>query len=881
MSSSKLVLSGAAGAAAAGEGLNVEDVFSVYSYVGDGRTENVINNIALTSTKNDGGSVYFDGSGDYLRADAALDFHNFTNEPFCIEFWIYPEIEFTNAIIPIGINAASDGENVLLWRGRSVWYRDGTGDNQATDNLSCQPPVNQWTHVALTSNGGDFKIFHNGTRVGDFSLSSSWNIPLGSCVFGIGAEFDSGSGGGPGNYFKGYISNLRVSNIQRYTTSFVPPSSAFADPASDTEIEFLALRGSTPLTDESDNSVSITTFGDAAADTTFGPFEENAGSTGGLVITKNRTNNNEDWKVYDTERTNPYSLEFNKTTAEENLVNSVSIAFNPDGFTYYGGGDYSNWNGSNKKYISYTFKKAEKFFDCQTYTGNGTSGRTISHNLGTEPAVMIVKRIDTTAYAWVVYHHSLDATSPENYYMNLNNTNQRQTASNKWNNTAPTSTEFTLGNAGDTNASGGTYVAYLFAHNDGDANFGSTGDQDIIKCGSYTGNGSSTGPSINLGFEPQWIFTKRTDNTSNWKVFDNMRGISSAGNDGILKPNLPDAEETTSNNIDLTANGFQLTTTDIDVNASSGTYIYIAIRRGPMAVPTNATDVFALDDTFSSGDPEYYSGWPVDFWMRRYDKTSSVDYVIAMDRLRDNGKLYLQTHSNAIETSYSTTGLDQMEGASLNGVANSMAWMWRRAPNYFDVLAYKGTSANRTLAHGLSAVPEMMWIKKRDGLNKWKVYHSALGATKSLELDTTVAAETNGSSLWNSTAPTSSVISLGGAGDVNSSVHNYIAYLFASLDGVSKVGSYTGNGSTQNIECGFSNGARFILIKRTDAADEWVLHDSEQGIVAGNDPYIFLNATDAQASGNDVIDPYSGGFTVNNYTAWNASGASYIFYAIA
>jgi hypothetical protein len=98
---------------------------------------------------------------------------------------------------------------------------------------------------------------------------------------------------------------------------------------------------------------------------------------------------------------------------------------------------------------------------------------------------------------------------------------------------------------------------------------------------------------------------------------------------------------------------------------------------------------------------------------------------------------------------------------------------------------------------------------------------------------------------------------------------------------VSKVGSYTGTGAAQNIDCGFSSGARFILIKRTDSADGWFVHDTERGIVTGNDPYLQLNTTDAEAGGNDIVDPYSAGFTVNNFSGWNASGGSYIFYAVS
>ena len=117
----------------------------------------------------------------------------------------------------------------------------------------------------------------------------------------------------------------------------------------------------------------------------------------------------------------------------------------------------------------------------------------------------------------------------------------------------------------------------------------------------------------------------------------------------------------------------------------------------------------------------------------------------------------------------------------------------------------------------------------------------------------------------------------------NASGSNYIAYLFATLAGVSKVGSYTGTGSDLNVDCGFSAGARFILIKRTDSTGDWYVWDSVRGIVAGNDPYFLLNSSAAQVTNTDYIDPLSSGFTVTSSApaALNASGGTYIFLAIA
>jgi hypothetical protein len=137
-------------------------------------------------------------------------------------------------------------------------------------------------------------------------------------------------------------------------------------------------------------------------------------------------------------------------------------------------------------------------------------------------------------------------------------------------------------------------------------------------------------------------------------------------------------------------------------------------------------------------------------------------------------------------------------------------------------------------------------------------------------------AEQTDTGFWN-TSPTSSDFYLWN-GRPNNSGEDYIAYLFASLPGISKVGSYTGNGSSQTIDCGFSSGARFVLIKGVSFADNWWVFDTARGIVTGNDPRLYLNTTAAEHS-FDYIDPHSSGFTVTDFLS--SSSQTYIFYAIA
>jgi hypothetical protein len=175
-----------------------------------------------------------------------------------------------------------------------------------------------------------------------------------------------------------------------------------------------------------------------------------------------------------------------------------------------------------------------------------------------------------------------------------------------------------------------------------------------------------------------------------------------------------------------------------------------------------------------------------------------------------------------------------------------------------------------------------MIIKGRSGATAWQVYFANLLNTQYMVLNTTAAVAT-GATRWNSTTPSATTFTVGTASEVNTSAATYVAYLFASVPGVSKVGSYTGNGSSQTINCAFTTGARFVLIKRTDSTGDWYVWDSARGIVAGNDPYLALNSTAAEVTSNDSVDTDNTGFIVNQVAASNinVNAATYIFLAIA
>jgi len=216
---------------------------------------------------------------------------------------------------------------------------------------------------------------------------------------------------------------------------------------------------------------------------------------------------------------------------------------------------------------------------------------------------------------------------------------------------------------------------------------------------------------------------------------------------------------------------------------------------------------------------------------------------------------------------------------------NYIGWCMRRAPGFFDVVCDTGTASGHTINHGLTVVPELMIRKKRNSATNsdWVVWHTLFSGTNKYVYLNDNAAEATNSAFWTSTAPTSTVFSVGTGSRVNNSGDTYVTYLFATVVGVSKVGSYTGTGTTLTIDCGFTAGARFVMIKRTSSTGDWYVWDTARGIISGNDPYLLLNSTAAEVTNTDYIDPVNSGFQISSTAPVqiNQSGGTFIFLAIA
>jgi len=602
-------------------------------------------------------------------------------------------------------------------------------------------------------------------------------------------------------------------------------------------------------------------------------------------------------RLFDTSRGVGNYIVSNSTSAQ--LNNSASVtAFNSNGFSL---GSFSGTNGTSfgSAYVSWTFREQPKFFDVVTWTGDGTSNRAISHSLGSAPGCIIAKRTDAVGN-WNVYHRGVSPANDNT--LTLNTTSSASGGGQDiWGNgvnvTTPTTTSFYV--AGQNNNNGVNYVAYLFAHDAG--GFGLTGTDNVISCGSFTVSGNAA--TVNLGYEPQWLLIKSANSVSAWDLFDSMRGLQVSGNQPVLNANNSGAEFGTGSGV-----GVNVTSTGFATNGylGNGDHIYIAIRRGPMKTPTTGTSVYENVAYTGNATANRQIGSSVlmdAMLLNNRDATAqswSTYGQMFFDRLRGDNVLLATASTSAESTGWQTyfdsdmnVGWDTSTTTSQDYLNKSgatfVSHIFRRAPGFFDVVCYTGTGSSATsYSHNLGVAPELIINKVRSASgSNWIVTFNFTSTNYVLAaLNLTIAGGTflytDGASI--EARPTSTAMRFtGGVPAVNDSGQTYVAYLFASCPGVSKVFSFTGNGSSQTINCGFTGGSRLVLIKRTDSTGNWVIFDSARGIVSGNDPALYLNSTAAEVTGVDAIDTDSTGFIVNQETTFNlnVNNATYIGLAIS
>ena len=258
-----------------------------------------------------------------------------------------------------------------------------------------------------------------------------------------------------------------------------------------------------------------------------------------------------------------------------------------------------------------------------------------------------------------------------------------------------------------------------------------------------------------------------------------------------------------------------------------------------------------------------------------------------------------QSNSNKI-TSFDSNGFAVGNDANVNQNSTAIvSWNWLAANGTasnsdgsitstvsanttagFSIVRYTGTGSNATVGHGLGVAPNVYIVKSLSGGGDWTSYHSVLGNTKFLRLNSTIAAGTQ-SSYWNDTSPTSTVFSLGTAGDTNTNSGTHVAYCFADKKGYSKFGSYTGNGNAAGpfVYTGFK--PAFVIAKISSDANDWFMFDNKRSTFNPMDDSLYPN-TSAVENTNHIIDFLSNGFKIRDSDGTvNSTGNTYIYLAFA
>jgi hypothetical protein len=347
-------------------------------------------------------------------------------------------------------------------------------------------------------------------------------------------------------------------------------------------------------------------------------------------------------------------------------------------------------------------------------------------------------------------------------------------------------------------------------------------------------------------------------------------------------------------------NGGGSTTVDPTINLPGNTYVYMAIRRATKP-PTVGTQVhktvvytgtgttnqsiaavgFSPDLIISLDANRVYSGSNI--W---FDRTRGNNEALISNT--DQGEILIGNGSDTLGlVSYDQNGFTVGKASQTNGTSGVFVnYLFKRYPGVFEVVNYDGTSTNRMQTHALTVKPEMVIVKRKDAVGSWIVSHDALPLDYTLVLNTGAGASSNPQA-FNSLAPTSTVLNLGVSNNTNGVNGQYIAYLFATYPGISKVFSYIGNDAAgQVINCGFSAGAKFVLVKNSDNNSDWYVFNSARGIGGGVDPYLYLDSATTEVITDDLIDYEASGFIIkrgngNNGPLLNIGGNKYIGLAFA
>tara|TARA_Y100000356_G_scaffold52091_2_gene41893 strand:+ start:774 stop:3530 length:2757 start_codon:yes stop_codon:yes gene_type:complete len=627
------------------------------------------------------------------------------------------------------------------------------------------------------------------------------------------------------------------------------------------------------------------------------------------------------WYVYDSTRdtSNPRTkiLLTNDSTAELDNTSYYSLDFLSNGFQPKSSlSTATNANGG--KYVAYCFKanggtttnnsdgtittavqtNTSLGFSIIKWTGNGTAGATIGHNLGAVPEMFIVKKRSSGTTNWRVYHKNSHASTPEDYNLELNGATPAEDRT-EWNDTAPTSSVFSVSSHDSVNENGSEYIAYAFADKTG-----------FLKSGSYTGNGNDWGPIVTTGFEPAFLMIKVTSTTDSWFVVDNQRDTNNSRLTRVF-PNSNAAEASEPGaKVDFLTNGFQIRGSgggQGQTNSNGHNYIYLAIAAAPNTVTPTKANSFKAKTYTGNGSTNAITGLgfkPDLVWTKERNGTNwhtLHDVARGINaRIHSNSTNAEDRSSSTALTSFDSGGFTLGSNSNENTNGNTyVSWNWKAGglPTYntsgninafvsanvnagFSVVRWKGNeNASQTLPHGLGTAPELAIIKQLDGTRAWTIPLLLSGYSTGNVLEFDSDALTDDNNKWSAVG--SDYLTVGASPFTNSNGSPMIGYFFRSITGFSKIGYYSGTGGSSRSFTGLGFQPDFIMIKCTSAGStRWHIYDSARG--AAKRLLWNSNGTEFNevSAGNDGLRSFdSDGWTVGNDGDLNGSGRTFLYMA--
>lgn len=615
-------------------------------------------------------------------------------------------------------------------------------------------------------------------------------------------------------------------------------------------------------------------------------------AAGGLMIVR-PTDNASPTYWFDTVR-GPQSYLCSNTSAQavSSAAGTDLVSFNTDGFTLGTPGS-TNVNINTWKTSAICMRAAPKFLCIRQYIGTG-SAFDLAHDLTVIPGTVIIKAVDV-ASDWIVYSYGQFGSAVAiQYHLALNSNADYVNNTTYFGSTPATATTFPIGTSIDLNIPGFRYIVYLFAHDPSStgwtASFGSAGYIPL--------------------FEPQAMLLKKVgygasvpaspgtvDVSGDWHLLDSKLGMYAGVSTGsrALRLNSTTASITNDSTVPSLGSGDTTIPSLAGIALNAGARLGQVIARPSNAVATAGSQVF--NSVLATGNATARSITGVGF---------SPDLILAIPRtgtaarmiaLSDYGPFNTTTINNGAATSadwvqdaqsitsYDADGFSLGTSTKMNTSAQTYVFeCFKRRREVCDIVTASSIAGLMRINHDLGVVPELIiaidsWVFSKI------VYFAALGITKRLIFGSGSTANSATGAItncWGTTAPTATDFgvnafqeSISGSG----ASRLLIFALFATKAGISKIGHFTGNGTSQSIDCGFTTPPRFILIKGSNSVQTWFLMDNARGIpTSGNVTYSTLqNNAEASAA---MLNATSTGFTVTG-TTLNVNAAPYDFLAIA